>query len=258
VRTFSRLTSRYGSFAPGSLSRTVLWPHWDLLHIHSGSVTFRGPDGKIILEQGRSILIPPDTEFTLRCGDQVCTASVQYFVPESGTETARILDRIRRPLTCRGRKENRIEPHILELMKLYSPGEPPGRRQELLLELILEKIITAAAEGKRPGQPWESLINRYRARMERPPSMEELAGWAGYSPSRFRVLFRQDTGLSPARYFHNIRMESAAETLRESVLPVKEVALMHGYANVSHFSRAFSAHYGMGPGRYRKEYALLG
>ena len=46
--------------------------------------------------------------------------------------------------------------------------------------------------------------------------------------------------------------------LLETVLPIKELALKHGYREVSHFNRAFSRHFGISPERFRRDNRFLG
>lgn len=58
------------------------------------------------------------------------------------------------------------------------------------------------------------------------------------------------SGLSPMRYAWSLRLEHAALMLThaaENNLQAKEVAYRCGFANATHFSRAFKAKYGMSP-----------
>lgn len=258
MNKFRKLISRYGCFSPHHHSPEIKWSHWDLLYLHSGELTVQYKLVTVGIEQGQSLLIPPDTTFHIHNGSKITTASVQYFTPATGSDAERSLKIVRNPYLYRGINQNRIETHLLELMELYNPKEETIRRQELLLELVLEKILTDKREDVVCQSPWNDLINRYKASLEHPPSIEELSHLAGYSPSRFRILFQKDMGLQPGRYFHNLKMERAAESLIETVLPIKKVALNHGYREVSHFNRAFTKYYRISPARYRKRFALRG
>jgi hypothetical protein len=48
-----------------------------------------------------------------------------------------------------------------------------------------------------------------------------------------------------------VRLRTAARLLQTSELPVKAVAAAVGYSSRSHFSRAFSGHFGVDPSAYR-------
>ena len=94
-------------------------------------------------------------------------------------------------------------------------------------------------------------IARTVARMEEAIDREllvaELAAAVELSPSRFAYLFRRDTGVSPARYLHALRMERARLLLERTCLSVKEVMAHVGVNDPSHFSRDFRRHHGVPP-----------
>ena len=79
-----------------------------------------------------------------------------------------------------------------------------------------------------------------------------LAAAVNLSPSRFAVLFRRETGVSPARYLRALRMERARLLLERTFLTVKEVMAFVGVHDPSHFSRDFSRHHGVAPSRLRE------
>lgn len=141
-------------------------------------------------------------------------------------------------------------------MEIYDRNSGISRIQSLLLEVVIEKIVT----GNRPNEKsrWSEIIKRYENMTHEPPSIARMARWEGYSESRFRTLFKLEKGIGPSAFFLNLKMEKAAAKLRETVLPIKEIAALHGYREVSHFNRAFSGHFGISPGRYRKKNRFRG
>jgi len=252
------LISRYGSFSKNYYSHEVSWPHWDLLYIHSGDIQILYKDKTYYLTQGESVLIPPGIKFRIQNGKAIATASVQYFLPDEDSEVWKTLSRYHSIIQYKKNNPNSIEHHILELMSAYSPGKHINRKQELLLELIIEKMASSKSTSHRDCKPWRELINKYISMIDQSPTMEEVSRWAGYSPSRFRAIFQEEMGIQPFRYFLNLRMKKASEDLLETVLPIKEISLKLGYSNVTHFNRAFSKHFGLSPGRYRKENRFRG
>ena len=76
---------------------------------------------------------------------------------------------------------------------------------------------------------------------------EEL--FMGYS--NFRRVFRQYTGLSPAKYIQQVRIGRAKEALTNTSKPVKEIAYETGYENEDYFSTAFRRITGIPPLVYR-------
>ena len=71
----------------------------------------------------------------------------------------------------------------------------------------------------------------------------------GYS--NFRRIFKEYTGLSPAKYIQQVRMGKVKEALTNSSRPVKEIAFEMGYENEDYFFTAFRRQTGMTPQEYR-------
>ena len=90
-------------------------------------------------------------------------------------------------------------------------------------------------------------------RLSEPLSVPELARAAGLSASRFAHLFRMHTGVSPIRYLRDRRMERAGALLEQSFLTVKEVMVLVGCTDPSHFARDFRRYHGLPPRQWRDE-----
>jgi AraC family transcriptional regulator of arabinose operon len=71
------------------------------------------------------------------------------------------------------------------------------------------------------------------------------------SPSRFRHLFKQETGTSPGQYLRELRFRRAEVLLRTTFLSLKEIAEEVGTISLSHFMKDFKKRYGMTPSEYR-------
>lgn len=70
--------------------------------------------------------------------------------------------------------------------------------------------------------------------------------------SWFRRLFRQYTGLAPAQYITQLRLQRAKELLSTSLRSVKEIAVEMNYESVDYFSTQFKRQTKMTPTQYRK------
>jgi len=89
-------------------------------------------------------------------------------------------------------------------------------------------------------------------------TLDEMAVQVNFSASHFLAIFKSELGTSPGNYFLSMRMNEAARLLRETLLPIKEVARRMGYAELPHFYRAFKSLCGMTPNTYRKKHMTLG
>ena len=75
----------------------------------------------------------------------------------------------------------------------------------------------------------------------------DVANHLGLSASHFRHLFRKVTDQPFHQYVLNLRLERARTMLMNQRTSVSEVAKQVGYANLAHFSRAFSKRFGVAP-----------
>jgi AraC-like DNA-binding protein len=87
-------------------------------------------------------------------------------------------------------------------------------------------------------------------RLHEPPSLEELSKMVSCSPFYLSRLFTQEAGMTMQQYLRRIRMDRAAELLRNGKCNVTEAALEVGYNSLSHFSSTFHETFGCCPGLY--------
>lgn len=81
-----------------------------------------------------------------------------------------------------------------------------------------------------------------------------FAQFVNISPSRLHQLFKDGTGLPPAKYRHSLRMQQARRLLETSYLSVKEVMARIGVTDESHFVRDFKKIHGLTPAKYRERF----
>lgn len=83
----------------------------------------------------------------------------------------------------------------------------------------------------------------------------QLALRVNLSASRFRHLFKEETGFSINQYLRERRLERAEFLLRTTFLSIKEVALEAGLRSTSHFVHYFKKKYGVTPTAHRKRFS---
>ena len=91
---------------------------------------------------------------------------------------------------------------------------------------------------------------------QRDISIEEIAAVCGLNRSYFGKVFRDAVGESPQAYLLHYRMARAAQLLKETRLPIGEIAAQVNYPNQLHFSRAFKNVHGVPPREYRRTHFL--
>ncbi len=82
-------------------------------------------------------------------------------------------------------------------------------------------------------------------------SLGELAAEVGLSKFHLLRLFREEVGTTPHAYQLHLRISRAREML-DARAPAAEVALVCGFADQAHFTRAFKRIVGYTPGAFRK------
>jgi AraC family transcriptional regulator len=81
-----------------------------------------------------------------------------------------------------------------------------------------------------------------------------IAAQASLSPYYFTRQFTAMIGMPPYRYLITLRIQRAAQLLRESDLTVTQILHRVGFHSPSHFTTTFRRHMGMSPTAYRRRY----
>ena len=87
--------------------------------------------------------------------------------------------------------------------------------------------------------------------IETPQPRPSLARSAGISLRQLERLFRRHVGHGIHSHYRWLRLARARQLLRETTLPVLDVALATGFASSSQFARAYSRAFGESPSRTR-------
>lgn len=78
-------------------------------------------------------------------------------------------------------------------------------------------------------------------------TLEDIAEAAGCSRRQLQRLFHARTGTSPMRCYAEMRLDRARTLLRDTDMPVTEIAIACGYPSPSHFARAYRMRFGDTP-----------
>jgi len=108
-----------------------------------------------------------------------------------------------------------------------------------LLALLADARMAKAVDAvvRQPEAPW---------------TVDALAQLANVSRATLARRFAQ-LGIKPLELVTTLRMERAARLLRQGKLSAAAVAESCGYASQAAFGRAFTQHFGVGPGAYRRQ-----
>jgi AraC-like DNA-binding protein len=135
----------------------------------------------------------------------------------------------------------------------------PQPLEPLALDAIVERLAgrLAARSDDRPRARRGSTAHRAVARARdflaaeahRTVASEELERVTGVDRFALARHFRAATGTSPHRYQIGKRLARAQKLIADG-MPLSEAAAATGFADQSHFTRHFSARFGLTPGRW--------
>ena len=99
----------------------------------------------------------------------------------------------------------------------------------------------------------QTVIQKIKTQTPRVPSVAFLARDAGMKIDAFIRLFRERTGLTPAMYARERRIEVACLLLYHSAKSIEEVASTCGFCDRYHFTHAFIRSRKTSPAAFRKQ-----
>ena len=136
--------------------------------------------------------------------------------------------------------EMRLRESLLHvIILLFEHGyirEPQEGRSTFANRLQLRTVLQYIAE-------------HYREKIK----VADLSDLSGFSESYFMSFFKQNVGMSCIQYINHYRVQKAAHALEETSQPVMEVAMDHGFDNISYFNLQFRKEFGMTPREFRRQ-----
>ncbi len=145
-------------------------------------------------------------------------------------------------------------------MKMYREFQSGGTADDLLVESLLAEMLANVAGMRREnvtlpprwlGRIIEKLTAEYCQRL----TLDELSREAGVHPVHLSRVFRKWLGEGIGDYVHHLRIRSACEQMLTPERSVAEISLAAGYADQSHFTRAFRRSTGMTPAAFRGQFS---
>ena len=138
----------------------------------------------------------------------------------------------------------------------------PSRQAELQTDAIVYRMLCRIAEGVAPGEgsPSEQVLVRKaielcRRHWSNPQcSVEFLADRLEIHRTTLTRSFRSALGIAPGDYLAGMRLQNAMSLLKETVLPIAEIARQCGYDDPNYFSRLFRLRCNMTPKAYRNRH----
>jgi len=211
--------------------------------------------------------VPPGSFFV-----SVITTPHRYYLPQESPAWRFFFMILRHPFTVERLRSNLAtgsavqaatgdHPFTASLLRLWSGI----RRGDLVDDLAIERnLIDIALEHDRMfrerraglGEAEQLLANvrtLIAAHPDHPLEVDALAKAAGMSRSAYAHRFAKLTGLAPARYILQMRLDDVRRGLLEGDETLADLAVRTGFADANHLCKAFRRHYHQSPGQYRQQ-----
>ena len=110
---------------------------------------------------------------------------------------------------------------------------------------------TAPRRGGLPPALARRVCDYIETHFDRRISLDSLAAMTGLSRDHFARAFHQSVGMPPHSYLLRRRLDHVEQMLRETQLPLSQIALATGFSDQSHLARHFRRQTGMSPSHAR-------
>ena len=117
---------------------------------------------------------------------------------------------------------------------------------------VQSRPASVAATPAVSHQRMRQLIEFIEANLDQPLTLDAMAAQVGISPLYLARAFKAAIGQSPHQYVLARRIERAKELLRNTGIPIIDVALSVGFSSQSHLSHWMIRQTGVSPGVYRR------
>lgn len=220
--------------------------------------------GRVSLGQGEGVLLFPHTSFAPFGQQHQAKASVQHFSLDEEAELPPPFDvlagRSDAAILRQGPRNLQLEADIERAMALAVAEPSPMLllMREALLTLILGEFLTTPLPDPSSDRRVATLMKWAEAQSIESLSVNRLAEKVNLSPSGLRRRFINEVKLTPNQFLLNLKMNESSRLLRETALPVKEIARRVGYGSSVAFHAAFRRVKGETPSSYRKGHRTIG
>lgn len=148
---------------------------------------------------------------------------------------------------------------LMELMEncFWNTASDSSCRREygrsLLVTFLYEMLLQEKAERSGVSEEIGRSVSYIRENIGEEIQLETLADCAGLSLSRFKVRFKNETGITPREYVNLAKIDEAKKRLQQNQ-PVTQVALDLGFGSSNYFAVLFKKVTLYTPTEYREKY----
>jgi AraC-like DNA-binding protein len=205
----------------------------------------------------------------------VIPSAHRYYLPEESPDWTFFWLILRHPYLARriGERQQRVgaaatvldlqsgSPLMQEIIALLADrAADPFAEEAAVFRFLIEyerhvhaASSTPARDSDASGMLLETLRDRVLTDLTHPVSVEEVAKGEGMSRTRYSHYFKVNTGISPAAFMTQVRLEEVARRLAQTDVTLAALARETGFADANHLCKVFRRHYHLSPGTFRQQ-----
>lgn len=248
-----------------------IWTHTDyLVHVVTGKKTWHTTDGSFAAEAGQTLYFKKGAAIVEQFfNEEFCL--LLFFIPDDFiknvvVEYAADLYKPHNTInatqsTIRVENDAALTIFFNSMMSYFSKVEKPSeallklKLKELILNILvspknpaISNYFCKVAERKTPSLSEIMELNfRYNL------SLDNYAELCNRSLSSFKRDFQKIYNETPGRWLLNKRLDYSVLLLKNDNKNISQVVFECGFEDLSHFSRAFKARFGVSPSSYRNQ-----
>lgn len=124
------------------------------------------------------------------------------------------------------------------------------QRQTGMMECVITKSMLSQKESFETVRRILAYMNE---NISEKTTLTELTKKFGINRNRLNEMFTETTGYTAMQCLLQMRLKLAVLMLRNTELPIEEIAFRIGFRDISYFTKTFKASFSLTPSRYRKE-----
>ncbi len=225
-----------------------------LSYVVSGSVQYRFGGETVCAKKGNVVFIKTDQLYSAKSDpeDPWHFFSVAFSLEYMDEDSKKLLHSL--PNVFTSSDSSRMAENFAELHRIWS-AKGPGylmKGRSLILD-ILYILLSDESRRQKASTHYAKIarvVDMMRANCERSYSLAELCAMTGLSPSYFRQLFKEMTGMSAIQFQNQQKIQRAKDLILSQNCNVTEAAQAVGFSDIYYFSRMFRKLTGQNPSEY--------
>lgn len=257
----------YNQHGIKAFSRSADFPlHWhdriELMYLLEGELRLKIDKKEYTAHAGELIILTPHT---LHSGDRVTPSTYFATLMFEPSLFSCGIPAVKNFMDALLQKQIRLtpvttDPDIINLfLKIHQEQSEQGDIATLritshiyeLLALLRERCLLDMQVQFSAKSTFSEIITYIQENYQEPLTSSFLCKKFGYSQNYFSRRFIAETGMPPTAFIRTVRLENAAEMLRETDMTISSIALACGFTSTKYFTHCFRELYNITPGQFR-------